>query len=95
MVIVPQQSRPAIGALRRCASIDTQSPPMKHKCFFALLAAGLAFGIFQYFHPEGLSLGPGNEMVMEARTLIHDEDHTKARPPALPATFPVLPSSQG
>jgi len=45
---------------------------MKYKCFFALLAAGLAFGAYQYFHPEGLSLGPGNEMVMEARTLVHD-----------------------
>jgi hypothetical protein len=45
---------------------------MKHRCFFALLAAGLAFGAFQFLHPEGLSLGPGNEMVMEARTLVHD-----------------------
>jgi hypothetical protein len=45
---------------------------MKYKCFFALLAAGLAFGAYQYFHPEGLSLGPGNEMVMEARTLVHE-----------------------
>ena len=45
---------------------------MKYKCFFALLAASLAFGIYQYFHPQGLSLGPGNEMVMEARTLVHE-----------------------
>ncbi len=45
---------------------------MKYKCFFALLAASLAFGAYQYFHPEGLSLGPGNEMVMEARTLVHE-----------------------
>ena len=45
---------------------------MKYKCFFALLAAGLAFGAYQYFHPEGLSLGPGNEMVTEARTLIRE-----------------------
>jgi hypothetical protein len=45
---------------------------MKYKCFFALLAAGLAFGACQYFHPEGLSLGPGNEMVMEARTLVQE-----------------------
>lgn len=45
---------------------------MKYKCFFALLAASLAFGAYQYFHPEGLSLGPGNEMVMEARTLFHE-----------------------
>jgi len=45
---------------------------MKYKCFFALLAASLGFGIYQYFHPEGLSLGPGNEMVMEARTLVHE-----------------------
>ncbi len=44
---------------------------MKYKCFFALLAAGMAFGAYQYFHPVGLSLGPGNEMVMEARTLVH------------------------
>jgi len=44
---------------------------MKYKCFFALFAASLAFGAYQYFHPEGLSLGPGNEMVMEARTLVH------------------------
>ena len=45
---------------------------MKYKCFFALLAASLTFGAYQYFHPEGLSLGPGNEMVMEARTLVHE-----------------------
>jgi len=45
---------------------------MKYKCFFALLAASLAFGAFQYFHPVGLSLGPGNEMVAEARTLVHE-----------------------
>ena len=45
---------------------------MKYKCFFALLAASLLFGAYQYFHPEGLSLGPGNEMVTEARTLIHE-----------------------
>jgi hypothetical protein len=63
---------PSVGAIRRCASIDTQSLRMKYKCFFALLAAGLAFGVYQYFHPEGLSLGPGNEMVMEARTLVHE-----------------------
>jgi len=45
---------------------------MKYKCFFALLAASLAFGAYQYFHPQGLSLGPGNEMVKEARTLAHE-----------------------
>lgn len=45
---------------------------MKYKCFFALLAASLAFGVYQFFHPQGLSLGPGNEMVMEARTLVHE-----------------------
>ena len=44
---------------------------MKYKCFFALLAASLAFGAYQYFHPVGLRLGPGNEMAMEARTLVH------------------------
>ena len=45
---------------------------MKYKCFFALFAASLAFGAYQYFHPQGLSLGPGNEMVMEARTFVHE-----------------------
>ena len=32
----------------------------------------MASGAYQYFHPEGLSLGPGNEMVMEARNLVHE-----------------------
>ena len=45
---------------------------MRYQWFFALLAASLAFGAYQYFHPEGLKLGPGNEMVSEARTLVHD-----------------------
>ena len=45
---------------------------MKYKCFFALLAASLVFGAYQYSHPEGLTLGPGNEMVSEARTLVHE-----------------------
>src|SRR4051812_45756431 len=45
---------------------------MKHKCFLALLAAGIVFGAYQYFHPQGLSLGPGNEMVAEARTFVQE-----------------------
>ncbi len=45
---------------------------MNYKWFFVLFAAGLAFGVYQFFHPEGLSLGPGNEMPLIARNLVAD-----------------------
>jgi hypothetical protein len=45
---------------------------MKHRWFLMLFAIGLAPGFYQLFHPAGLSLGPGNEMAMEARSLVEN-----------------------
>ncbi len=45
---------------------------MKHKWFLMLFALGLAPGFYQLSHPAGLSLGPGNEMAMEARNLVEN-----------------------